>query len=254
MKLPLLPDDLAQLIAFVPTRGWDALEWRPLLRELRRISLQLATRRGVRGLTASTTALTDAVTLSPGDSNTTPLDHLNSRQRRAAGDAILRFYFAQWRNADGLFLDLRPGRFAWQRGRLHFAPSGLHAQLEDGFRQGMIDLYRGFYLPDEALLDVALHRLGFLHADLDAADADELRELLRAHFGSSTTAQRFSIEEFRGSFDALFDFFIDHGYRLPRDFVLVGFYLITLYLSLDSLGSRHNVRELCLAELGAAPA
>lgn len=249
MKLPLLPDDLAQLIAFVPTRGWDALEWRPLLRELRRISVQLATRRGVRGLATSTTSLTDAVTLSPASLEASELDELNSRQRRAAGDAILRFYFAQWRNPDGLFLDLRPARFRWHRGRLHFAPSGLHARLDETFRTALIDLYRAFYLPDEALLDDALYRLGFLHADLHPADADKLRALLRRHFGGSTSAQRFSIDEFRASFDALFDFFIEHQYRLPTDFVLVGFYLITLYLSLDRLGARHDVASLCLAEL-----
>ena len=249
MKLPLLPDDLAQLIAFVPARGWDALEWRPLLRELRRISVQLATRRGVRGLAERTTALTDAVTLSDATRDASALEQLNSRQRRAAGDAILRFYFAQWRNPGGLFLDLRPARFRWQRGRLHFSPSGLYAQLDEGFRAAMIDLYQGFYLPDEKRLDSALFRLGFLHDGLGPADADTLRGLLRVHFGTSTSAQRFSVEEFKASFDALFDFFIAHDYRLPTDFVLVGFYLITLYISLDSLGARHDVRRLCLAEL-----
>lgn len=248
--LPLLPDDLAQLIAFVPARGWDALEWRPLLAQLRRISVQLATRRGVRALTESTAGLTEAVSLVPADRDAKPLDALNSRQRRAAGDAILSFYFAQWRNPDGLFLDLRPSRFAWKRGRAFFSPSGLYGQLSADFREGMADLYRGFYLPDEAMLEKALHRLGFLHDGLEQAEADTLRRLLREHFGASTTAQRFSIEEFRASFDALFDFFIDHDYRLPTDFVLVGFYLITLYLSLDRLGSRHDVRALCLAELG----
>jgi len=248
--LPLLPDDLAQLIAFVPARGWDALEWRPLLSRLRRITVQLATRRGVSALSESTAGLTTTVSLVPADRDAKPIDALNSRQRRAAGDAILSFYFAQWRNPDGLFLDLRPSRFAWKRGRAFFAPSGLHGQLSEAFRLGMIDLYLGFYLPDDALLEEALYRLGFLHDGLAPEDADTLRALLRQHFGTSTTAQRFSIEEFRESFDALFDFFIDHDYRLPTDFVLVGFYLITLYLSLDRLGSRHDVRSLCLAELG----
>ena len=80
-------------------------------------------------------------------------------------------------------------------------------------------------------------------------EADELRRLLRAHFGAETGAQRFSIAEFRDSFNALFDFFVEHDYRLRSDFVIVGFYLITLYLTLEALGQRHNVRELCLAEL-----
>jgi predicted unusual protein kinase regulating ubiquinone biosynthesis (AarF/ABC1/UbiB family) len=249
-SLPLLPDDLAQLLAFVPRRGWDALEWRPLLAQLRRISVQLATRRGVRHLSASAASTTESASFAPAPRAAKALDALNSRQRRAAGDALLRFYFAQWRNPEGLFLDLRPTRFSWNHGRLYFQPNGLHTRLDDGFRLAMADLYRGFYAPDDELLEDAMHRLGFLHDDLDPADADELRALLRSHFGSSTTAQRFSIEEFKESFDALFEFFIDHDYRLPTDFVLVGFYLITLYLSLDRLGARHDVRRLCLDELG----
>lgn len=250
-KLPFLPEDLAQLITFVPTRGWDAVQWRPLLKELRRITLQLATRRGVEPLSRSAGALTGTVSLAPAGSGAKGIDGLNSRQRRAAGDALLRFYFAQWQNPDGLFLDLRPSRLRWERGRLHLAPSGLHARLDDEFRAGMADLYRGFYLPDDALFDRALQDLGFLHEDLSREAAGELRELLRGHFGTTSTEQRFSIEEFRESFDSLFDFFIEHDYQLPPDFVLVGFYLITLYLSLDAIDARHNVRVLCLEELGA---
>ncbi|MEE4279549.1 MAG: hypothetical protein V2I82_13865 [Halieaceae bacterium] len=247
--LPLLPQDLAQLIAFVPKRGWDALEWKPLLAHLRRISVQLATRRGVHALAGSAAQLSDAVSFAAPPPGARLFDGLNGRQRRAAGDALLRFYFAQWRNPEGLFLDLRPRRFLWERGRLHFSPSGLYARLSPDFSRGMRDLYRGFYAPDDVLLEDALLRLGFLHEDLGEDESEELRGLLRAHFGASTDAQRFSIEDFRSSFNALFDFFIDNNYRLPSDFVLVGFYLITLYISLDQLGSRHNVRSICLAEL-----
>jgi hypothetical protein len=248
--LGLLPRDLRQLLAFVPTHGWDALPWRPLLRELRGITLQLATGRGVAELAASVDCLTDAVALTD-DLHGDDIEGLGPRQRKAAGDALLRFYFAQWRSEQGLFLDLRPSRCRWHRATLQFSPSGLHTRLGDEFRRGMIDLYLGFYLPDEVRLDDALYRLGFLHPELDDDDADELRGLLREHFGASTTAQAFSIDEFRASFDALFEFFIEHDYQLPADFVLVGFYLITLYLSLDALGARHDVRALCLRELAA---
>ncbi len=247
--LPLLPDDLAQLITFVPSRGWDALEWRPLLSQLRRISVQLATRRGVAGLTESMASATSAVSMKPAPKDAKRFDELNSRQRNAAGDAILHFYFAQLRNGDGLFLDLRPTRFAWQRGRLYYSPTGLFGELSPGFREGMMDLYRGFYLPDETLLDDAMFRLGFLYKGQPKGEAETLRRLLRDHFGGAMSAQRFSIDEFKASFDTLFDFFIDNDYRLQTDFVLLGFYLITLYLSLDRLGTRHDVKAICLKEL-----
>ncbi|MEL7044284.1 MAG: hypothetical protein AAGL66_04595, partial [Pseudomonadota bacterium] len=108
-SLPLLPDDLAQLIKFVPSRGWDALEWRPLLTQLRSISVQLATRRGVAGLATSVASETTAVSLTPAPKDSKRFEALNSRQHRAAGDRILHFYFAQFRNGDGMFLDLLPG-------------------------------------------------------------------------------------------------------------------------------------------------
>ena len=189
-QLPFLPQDLTQLISFVPTRGWDAVQWRPLLKELRRITLQLATRNGVAPLSRSAGALTKSFTLAPAGSGARNIDGLNSRQRRAAGDALLRFFFAQWRNPEGLFLDLRPSRLHWERGRLHLGPSGLYARLDDDFRAGMVELYRGFYLPDDKLFDRALRDLGFLHPDLTRREAWELRELVRAHFGTTSTAQR----------------------------------------------------------------
>ncbi|MEM1190306.1 MAG: hypothetical protein AAF933_10770 [Pseudomonadota bacterium] len=248
-SLPILPEDLAQLIKFVPSRGWDALEWRPLLSRLRSISVQLATRRGVAGLATSVASATTAVSVAPAPKDARSFEELNSRQHRAAGDKILHFYFAQFRNGDGLFLDLRPARFAWQRGRLHFSPTGLYGQLSPGFREGMMDLYRGFYLPDEKLLDDAMYRLGFLYQDQPSSEATTIRRLLRDHFGGSMSAQRFRIDKFQASFDTLFGFFVDNDYRLQTDFVLLCFYLITLYLSLDRLGTRHDVKAICLEEL-----
>ncbi len=249
-RLPgFVPNDLRQLLSFVPTRGYDAIEWRPLLRRLRQISWQLTRGKGVRALAASTGELTDVLSLERRPRGTVPLDSLTERDKKACGDAILRFYFAQWRNPDGLFLDLRPARFSHSEEHLYFRPSGLWCQLEDAFRLGMIDLYRGFYQPDPALLDDALHRMGFLRDDLTEEEANALRQLLQTHFGADQRAQAFEIDNFRQSFDALFDFFIDHRYRLPSDFVVVGFYLITLYLVLESLGQRHNVRKICRDEL-----
>ena len=248
-KLPgFIPEDLRQLISFVPSRGWDAIEWRPLLKQLQRISWQLASQRGVKSLSRKTAALTTAVSLDRRAA-AQHLSELDSEQRRAAGDAILRFYFAQWRNPTGIFLDLRPSRFGSTDGETRFTPNGLWAQLDEDFRLGMIDLYRGFYSDDAELLDDALWRMGFLREDLDDEAAQRLRDLLQAHFGVQQEAQHFQIDAFRQSFDALFDFFIEHDYRLRSDFVLVGFYLITLYLVLEHLGQAHDVRALCQMEL-----
>ena len=246
MKLPgFVPEDLRQLARFVPTRGWDAVEWRPLTRSLRQISWQFVSGSGVKALGRE---VQEAV---PGIAVLSRIDRDESLERvedpevlQQAGDELIRLYFSQWLIEDGLFLDLRPARLGWEDCLL-FAPNGLWIQLRDDFREGMVALYRSFYSDDEQALDAALRRMGMLPDGLDPATEEELKGLLQAHFGVEQSAQRFSIDAFKESFDQLFEFFIEHDYTLHSDFVFVGFYLITLYLSLERFGQAHDVRAIC---------
>jgi len=251
MRLPgFLPEELRQLARFVPSRGWDAVEWRPMLASLRRLSWQLVTGAGVQQQLVVTQAWVDRVTLGPPEPDALALEGLgHAARKRSAGDRILHLYFRQWLVEDGLFLDLRPGRFAWSDGTLYFSPNGLWLQLRPAFRTGMLELYRSFYADDEAALRRALVRMGMLRPGMSPAAEDELIALLHRHFGMDSGAQRFSIDAFKASFDRLFDFFLAHDYRLHSDFVFVGFYLITLYLSLESLGQKHDVRRICAEAL-----
>jgi hypothetical protein len=117
----------------------------------------------------------------------------------------------------------------------------------------MVNLYSAFYGSDETALDQALEQLGMLRNDLPESARQELKDLLRAHFGNAAEGrQQFAIEPFKASFDELFDFFLRHGYRLHADFVVVGFYLITLYLTLEQTGQSHDVRGICMAALRGA--
>lgn len=252
MKLPgFLPEDLRQLARFVPARGWDAVEWRPMLASLRSVSWRFVSGIGVRAQTQRTQAVVGKLVLGQPPQEATALTDLtHGAQRRSAGDRILQLYFRQWLVPGGLFLDLRPARFWWSERELYYLPNGLWLKLRPEFRLGMISLYRSFYADDEAALRAALARMGMLRPGLDQASEEQLLELLKTHFGMQAGAQRFSIDEFKSSFDRLFDFFIEHDYRLHSDFVFVGFYLITLYLSLEALGQQHDVRKICASALG----
>ena len=157
----------------------------------------------------------------------------------------MHLYVRQWLVEDGLFLDLRPGRFRLAPPDLHFRPNGLWIRPRPEFRVGMVALYRAFYSDDEPALRDALRRMGMLQPGLDHAAEEALLELLRAHFGIDQRAQRFSIDAFKASFDRLFEFFIANDYRLHSDFVFAGFYLITLYITLERLGQAHDVRRIC---------
>lgn len=247
MQLPgFIPEELRQLARFVPLRGWDAIEWKPLLGSMRSVSWRYVTGRGVSQLRRATEDTFADVVLADDLDDTVPLAEVSDAKHvQEFGDDILRLYFAQWLVEDGLFLDLRPNRFGVGDGDLVYAPNGLWIKLRPEFREGILALYRSFYSTDEAAFADALRQMGMLRPGLSQASESELKELLHAHFGIDQSAQRFSIDTFKASFDDLFEFFIDNEYKLHSDFVWVGFYLITLYLTLEHGGQAHNVREIC---------
>lgn len=242
-----MPGDLRQLLRFVPLRGWDAVEWRPLLASLNTLSVRFVTGHGVAGLGRRLEQVIPDVDIVRSHGDARRLESVSDRsQRRQSGDDILRLYFAQWLVDDGIFLDLRPRRFAVADcGTLRFRPNGLWIQLRPAFRQGMLALYRSFYSGEQSAFDASLRQMGLLPPGLSAPAESELKELLHNHFGIEQRAQRFAIDAFKQSFDDLFEFFIANGYRLHSDFVFVGFYLITLYLTLEEGGEAHNVRRIC---------
>ena len=222
-----------------------------MLTSLRQLSWRFVSGAGVQQQLGTTRDWVERVTLGRPPRGAQALEELtHGARKRSAGDRILHLYFRQWLVEDGLFLDLRPGRFAWSDRVLYFSPNGLWLRLRPEFRGGMVELYRSFYADDEAALRRALTRMGMLRPGMSEAAEDELIALLNNHFGMSSDAQRFSIDQFKASFDRLFDFFLAHDYRLHSDFVFVGFYLITLYLTLESLGQAHDVRRICAEALG----
>ena len=252
MEIPgFVPEDLRQLLRFVPTRGWDAVAWRPMLASLRALSWRFVSGSGVTRLSRSLAPRLEGITLGRPGEAALPLETLtHGAQRKAAGDRILQLYFQQWRNDQGQFIDLRPTHFHYGDGRLWFTPNGLWLEVSPDFRQGLIALYQAFYGGDEAALEAALQRMGMLKPDLEPEAVEQLKNLLRSHFGIDQRAQRFAIDAFKQSFDALFEFFLAQGYTLHSDFVVLGFNLITLYLALERLGQAHDVRAICLTALG----
>ncbi len=246
-RLPgFLPEDLRQLARFVPSSGWDAIRWRPLLASLRSVSWRLASGSGVDELAEAVAPLVEPITLGEIPDDAVPAAKVKTaKQRRQLGDDLLRLYFAQWLSDDGVFLDLRLPRLALADDHLCFHPSGLWIELRPDFREGMLALYRSFYSSDDGAFDDALRQMGMLREGLSTEAEEELKALLHNHFGIDQRAQRFSIDSFKASFDELFEFFIAHRYKLDSDFVFVGFYLITLYLSLERLGQPHDVRSIC---------
>ncbi len=247
MKLPaFVPKDLRQLARFVPTSGWDAIEWAPLLGAMREVSTRYVTGRGVAGLRDRLSETVPEIIWVKKLRGAERLDRVQEADAlQTAGDAILQLYFAQWLNDDGLFIDLRTVRFGLDGDALHYAPNGLWIRLRPEFREGMVALYRSFYTDDDRAFDKALKQMGMLRPGMSEKAEAELKGLLYRHFGIDQRAQTFSIDTFKASFDELFAFFIEHDYKLHSDFIFVGFYLITLYLTLEAGGQAHDVRAIC---------
>jgi len=216
-----------------------------MLGALRSLTWRLATGKGVASLRAVAQPSIPAA-LTAGLDDAQPLAGVDDPVRlRRLGDQLLRLYFAQWTVEDGLFLDLRSARLGARGDELVFAPNGLWIRLRPEFRQGMLALYRSFYSDDAGAFRGALRAMGLLPDDLPADEADRLVGLLRNHFGVDQSEQRFSIDDFKRSFDELFEFFLANDYKLHSDFVFVGFYLVTLYLTLEQGGQAHDVRSIC---------
>lgn len=247
MELPgFVPEDLRQLARFVPARGWDAIEWKPLLSTMRSVSWRLLSGAGVNQLGVIVDEQVSELELVSDLEGSEPLSSLvEPDELRRQGDRVLHLYFRQWLVDEGLFLDLRSTRFGLWDSELGYAPSGLWIRLRPEFRLGMLALYRSFYSADEQAFAMALRQMGLLKPGLSASAESELKNLLHKHFGIEQQAQVFAIDQFKASFDELFGFFIEHDYRLHSDFVFVGFYLITLYLNLEQGGQAHDVRGIC---------
>lgn len=217
-----------------------------MLGSLRSVSWRFVTGSGVNKLARVTADAVPAIMFVEDLEDSDSLVDINKKAGlRQIGDDILRLYFAQWAVDAGLFLDLRASRFGVDDDQLVYAPNGLWIQLRPSFRAGMLALYRSFYSADDASFESALRQMGLLRPGLSESATAELKELLHAHFGLDQRAQRFSINVFKSSFDDLFEFFIANDYKLHSDFVWVGFYLITLYLTLEQLNQPHNVRKIC---------
>ena len=217
-----------------------------MLGSMRSVSWRFVTGSGVNKLARVTGDAVPAITFVEDLEDAVSLLDVEEKPRlRQMGDDILRLYFAQWSVDAGLFLDLRASRFGIDDDELLYAPNGLWIQLRPSFRAGMLALYRSFYSADDDAFDKALRQMGLLRPGLSDSAAAELKELLQAHFGLDQRAQRFSIDVFKSSFDDLFEFFIANDYKLHSDFVWVGFYLVTLYLTLEQLDQAHNVRKIC---------
>jgi hypothetical protein len=170
---------------------------------------------------------------------------LGPETRAAIGARVLGLYFHQLYGQGPWFLDLRPRHFAWDDARraLTFFPSGLWYEPEPDFRRRVQSLYEGFYRQDQPALATGIELYGWDSRPV-AGFAGRIERLLREHFGPGDAPEmRFSIADFRSTFDRIFRETADSQGKLHPELAFLGVGLVGLYLTLESLQVPLNPRR-----------
>jgi hypothetical protein len=112
---------------------------------------------------------------------------------------------------------------------------------------GLLDLYDGFYLENEVKFTKGLQSTGLINPSFTSDDIVKMKGLFRNHFGSSLNeSMKFNLMDFQRTFLKIFEFLMEKKVMLSSEFMLFGIYLVTLYLSLEKSGEKHDVRKLYL--------
>lgn len=158
--------------------------------------------------------------------------------RQEVGERILRLYFSQLMHYETTLLDLRPERFTvivdGDSARLVWNPKAYWLSWPAKFLGSLRDMYRGFYRDDEALFHQALEQLGLTSA----------KQAFVSHFGSKQDAVMFETKYLIDSLHQSFVCCRDAKQTLDGEFLALGFYLTSMYQSLEQLGAPIDVRTL----------
>lgn len=235
------------LLNYISPVALEVIEWKALLKESRPLLSRLAQRKGVDDLQNYLKPMLLPRVLFHEESNFESFQNyfedIRADEKKWIGDQMLWLYFRQLKSTQGIFLDLRLNHFSLDDTgeSLTWQPSGLWYHFTDDFRMGAIELYEGFYLQDAKKFGHALTALGLVSKNFTDGDKQHLEKLLYNHFGQGLNEEiEFSMEAFSQSFHELFLFLLEKRVRLTPDFLFLGIYLVTLYLSLSHLQQKHS--------------
>lgn len=239
----ILPGVLKELAKHVPTVLFQTVEWNELAHELPKISRRIIQKEGYAEILSyqkdllapfQITVTEDPVTTAP-------------KMDKAAGEKWLTLYFAQLYSPQGLFLDLRCNHFSTTEQSLIWHPSPFWAKFDETFRLGVLKVYEGFYLDQNDLYYEGLQQIGLIQPEWSEDDKQKLADLFRSQFGSAQTEEmNFDLDHFKSSIIKLSDFMLKKKVKIPKDFLYLGIYLVTLYSSLEDTHAKLPVKEIYL--------
>jgi len=234
-----LPSFLKEVLTHIPTLALKSVDWKGILKELGPVLLRL----GKDNLEKEKIEILKSNLHS--EINFTEHNGTIDNQEEFSF-TLLKLYFDQLQSPEGFVLDLRAKFFKFEEQKLSWNPSNIWYQLDENFRVSLLNIYKGFYFEDDEMFRQALVEIG-LGRDLEKDKLDELEELFKKHFGTGGSEPiYFKLGEFQDSFYHLFKFFVDNKVALSKDFLFLGIYLVTLYMSLEASGCKLDVKKAFL--------
>jgi hypothetical protein len=227
---------LGKLAGFVSPAFFDVMPARALWSRARQLFNQSRDREAFRHAVASRSAQLEAhlpriqLIVDPPTRHVaaaTPAD------RRAADVAEL--FFHQLFHGETTLLDLRAAAFTGgsREGHLIWHPSPWLAGWSADFIGPLRELYRGFYMRDDAMFQRGLRALSLEHS----------ADLFRQQFGGDQQQMSFKTADFIAIFHQVFLRCKKAGTALHPDFLPLGIYLAALYDHLEELAVPVNVAD-----------
>jgi hypothetical protein len=240
----ILPGVLKELSKHVPTVLFQTVEWSELASELPKISRRIISKEGYDELFQKQKELLDPynIVLTSG-----PLAQKPIKADKWTGEKWLTLYFAQLFSPYGLFLDLRSSNFSDEKPLLKWHPTGFWTKFEEGFQEGLLKVYEGFYLENDQLYFEGLEGIGLLKKDFSLEDKKTLGDLFRSQFGSALNEDmKFDLEHFKDSIIKMSNFMLKRKVTISKDFLYLGIYLVTMYSSLEETNEKVPVKQIYL--------
>lgn len=163
-----------------------------------------------------------------------PHAELSRSQRRWIGQLALELYFTQVFRSEVAIIDLWPSRLGVDaNGDAVWAPRPFYLRWDPMFREGVRNIYAGFFLENGERFEEGVHQLG-----LGAAS-----HTLVAHFGEGNQRSvRFGVDKLRTTLESMARKQTARNEQLHPNFGAFGLYLVALHELLGSLDMAYDVR------------
>lgn len=238
----ILPGVLKELMKHVPTVLFQTVEWSSIMSEVPVISRRMLQKEGHAEL----------ADLQKDFLKNLPIcirhESLEGHGLKAGdGKTILALYFGQLFSPHGVFLDLRSNHFHHTE-QLLWHPGALWTKFSPTFREGLMEVYDGFYLEKDDLYKNGLIKIGLLDPAWPVEDQNTIMEIFRKHFGAAKTGDiEFKLDNLKGGIVSMAQFLLEKKTRITTDFLYLGIYLVTMYGTLEETGEALPVKEIYLS-------